>query len=103
MPEFVRVASVTDLDDGEIMMVEVGDEEVLLSKIDGEFYAIGDECTHQGVSLSGGYVEGGEVECPGHGSLFALKTGETTGPPAAAPVKAYPVRVEGDDVLVGAD
>ena len=101
MGKFVRVASVTDLDDDGTMLVEVGDEQVLLAKVGGELYAIGEECTHEGGPLSQGFVEDGQVECPLHGSLFDLKTGESTGPPAADPVRAYPVRIEDDDVLVG--
>lgn len=101
MGEFVRVASVNDLDDEEIMQVDVGDEQVLLAKLGGQFYAMGEECTHEGGPLSQGFVEDGQVECPLHGSLFDLKTGGNTGPPAADPVQAYPVRIDGDDVLVG--
>ena len=90
-----------DLLDGEVMLVEVGGEDVLLANLGGEFYAIGDECTHAGGSLSQGDVEGGVVECPVHGSPFDIRTGENTGPPAAEPVQAYPVRIEGEDILVG--
>ena len=101
MGEFVRVASVNDLEDDETMQVDVGDEQVLLAKLGGEFYAIGEECTHEGGPLSQGWVEDGQVECPLHGAQFDLKSGGFTAPPASDPVKSYPVRVEGDDVLVG--
>jgi len=59
MNDFVRVASVSDLADGEIMMVEVQGDSVLLANLEGKFYAIGEECTHAGGSLSDGYVEEG--------------------------------------------
>ena len=101
MDDFVKVAKTSDVPEGEIMLVEVGEESILLSNVGGEFYAIGEECTHSGGSLSQGYVEGEDVECPLHGSLFNLKTGENTGPPAAEGVPRYSVRVEGDDLLVG--
>ena len=101
MEGFVNVAKTTDLSDGEIMLVEVGDERIALSKIDGSFYAIGDECTHAEGPLSDGTVEGEEVECPWHASRFNLKTGEVTSPPAGEAVARYTVRLEGDDVLVG--
>ena len=101
MGEFVRVASVGDLEDDETMQVDVGDEQVLLARLGGEFYAIGEECTHEGGPLSQGWVEEGQVECPLHGAQFDLKSGDFTAPPASDPVKSYPVKVEGDDVLVG--
>ena len=101
MDDFVAVAKTSDLSEGEMMLVKVGDERILLSNVGGDFYAIGDECPHAGGSLSDGYAEGEEVECPLHGSLFNLKTGENTGPPASEPVERYAVRAEGDDILVG--
>lgn len=101
MDEFVKVAKITDLSEEEIMLVEIGEERIVLSNIDGSFYAIGEVCTHAEGPLSDGTVEEGEVECPWHGSRFDLKTGEATSPPADESVPRYAVRVEGDDVLVG--
>jgi len=101
MDDFVRVAKTSDLSAGEIMLVEVENERILLSNLDGEFYAIGEVCTHAEGFLSEGYVEDEEVECPLHGAMFNLKTGESTSPPAVECVLHYSVRVEGNDVLVG--
>ncbi len=101
MDEFVRVASASDLSEGEIMLVEVGEERILLSNVEGTFYAIDEVCGHAEGPLSDGLVEKGEVECPWHGSRFNLKTGENTNPPADEPVIRYVVRVDGEDILVG--
>ncbi len=101
MDDFVGVAKTSDLSDGEIMLVEVGDERIALSRIDGSFYAIGEVCPHAEGPLSEGIVDDEEVECPWHGSRFNLKTGEVTSPPAGEAVARYTVRLEGDDVLVG--
>ena len=101
MEEFVTVAKTSDLDKGEMMQVDVGDEQILLSNVDGTFYAVNDVCTHAEGSLSDGYLEGVEVECPLHGSRFDVKTGEVLSEPAADPVERYTVRVEGDDILIG--
>ena len=46
---------------------------------------------------------GATIECWLHGSRFDLRTGEPTGLPATEPVAVYPVRVDGDDVLVDVD
>jgi 3-phenylpropionate/trans-cinnamate dioxygenase ferredoxin subunit len=71
---------------------------------DGEdWYAVDDECSHASIPLSEGDIEGCEIECWLHGSRFDLRTGKPTGPPASEPVANYPVRVEGDDVLVDLD
>ena len=65
-----------------------------------DFYAIHDECSHAAIPLSEGDVEGCLIECWLHGSTFDLRTGKPTTLPAFEPVPVYPVRVEGDDLLV---
>lgn len=101
MKEFVKVAKVSDLPDGEMMAVEVEGEQVLLANVGGQFYAIGEICPHAGAPLSEGFLEGESVECPWHASRFNLRTGEVEAPPAEEGVPTYAVRVEGDDILIG--
>ena len=101
MEDFVKAAKVSDVPSGDAILVEVGDERILLSNIDGHFYAVGEICTHAEAYLSDGDVEGEEVECYLHGSRFNLKTGEPQNPPANEPLPTYSVRVEADDILIG--
>jgi 3-phenylpropionate/trans-cinnamate dioxygenase ferredoxin subunit len=70
---------------------------------DGEFYAINDICSHGEVSLAEGEIIGCEVECWAHGARFDLRTGEATDLPAIDPVDAYPLRIDGERVLVDVD
>ena len=101
--EFVRVAAVGDIKPGKAIRVEIGDEPVAIFNVDGALYAIGDTCTHEEASLSEGDVYGDCVECPLHGAEFDLKTGQPRTLPAVVPVATYPVKVEGEDVLVGVE
>ncbi|HEY1820237.1 MAG TPA: non-heme iron oxygenase ferredoxin subunit, partial [Trebonia sp.] len=57
-------------------------------------------CSHAAVPLSEGEVDGHTIECWLHGSCFDLRTGKPTSMPATVPVPVYPVKIEGDDVLV---
>lgn len=100
---FTKVAKVDDLAPGELKAVEANGEQILLCNVDGEFYAVHDECTHERFPLSEGTLEGDAVVCPLHGARFSLKTGEVLALPAMEGVKTYEVRVEGDDVLVAMD
>jgi len=70
---------------------------------DGDFYAINDVCSHGEVPLSEGEVIGCEVECWAHGARFDLRTGEATELPAIDAIDAYPVRIDGERVLVDVD
>jgi 3-phenylpropionate/trans-cinnamate dioxygenase ferredoxin subunit len=90
----------TALPDGGTHRVVLDGTPVCLVRTDGEVYAINDTCSHADVSLSEGEVEGLTIECWLHGSRFDLVTGRPTGLPATKPVPVYPVKIEGDDVLV---
>ena len=98
--EYVKVATAADVPPGRAIRVEVGDEPIAIFNVDGEFYAIGDICSHEEASLSEGDVFGTCVECPLHGAEFDLKTGKARTLPAVMPVASYPVRLEGDAILV---
>ena len=99
MPEFIRVATISDLKPGEKMRVSYEREDVGLINVEGEFFAISDICTHDGGPLMDGELEGCEIECPRHGARFNVKTGEES-PPAFEPVPLYNVRIEGDNILI---
>lgn len=98
---FVKVAQVSDLAAGEMMVVEVGDDRVLLANVEGTVYACDDICSHAFASLSEGDLNGAEVECPLHGSAFNVTTGEVNEPPADEKIKTYQLRIEGQDILLG--
>jgi 3-phenylpropionate/trans-cinnamate dioxygenase ferredoxin component len=66
----------------------------------GEIYAIDDTCTHQDASLSDGWLDGCEVECPLHSSRFDLRTGKVDTPPAKLPVRIHRVVVRDGTVYV---
>lgn len=102
LTEFQKVAQVSELSPGQSKLVIVEEERILLSNVDGNYFAIGEVCPHAGGSLSEGTIEGIEVECPLHGSRFNLKTGGATEPPAYERVNRYSVRLEDGYVLIGA-
>jgi 3-phenylpropionate/trans-cinnamate dioxygenase ferredoxin subunit len=96
-----RVGSVADVPPESLRRVEAGGVAICLAHAeDGNFYAIGDVCTHEEFSLSEGELWDLSVECPQHGSRFDLRDGHVTGLPAVIPARTFPVVVEGDDVYV---
>ena len=98
---FVKVAEIGELSPGEMKQVQVDQEQLLLANVDGNFYVIGDVCTHAMGALSQGQLDGEQVECPRHGALFSVITGEAASPPADESVDAYEVRISGQEILVG--
>ena len=97
-----RVCAVSDVEPDTAIRVVVDGKPIALVRIGDDFYAIGDECSHADYSLSEGDVweEECEIECPKHGSTFALQTGEPQTLPATKPVPVYEVVLAGDDVEV---
>jgi len=91
-----------DLTPGAPHRVVVGDVPVVVVRIDDDVYAIGDTCSHADVSLSTGEVfcTEREIECPQHGSVFSLVTGEPDTLPATQPVPVFAVTVDGDTVTI---
>ena len=97
---FVRACDVSDLKEDGVISVVLGGDEIAIVKTEGEVFAIRDWCSHAAVPLSEGEVDGFTIECWLHGSCFDLRTGRPTAMPATVPVPVYPVKIEGDDVLV---
>jgi|ERR1017187_7870859 3-phenylpropionate/trans-cinnamate dioxygenase ferredoxin subunit len=91
-----------ELDSGQARRFEVAGNRIALVRIEDDFYAIGDLCSHEDYSLAEGEVwsEDCEIECPQHGSMFDLKTGEPRSLPATTPVPVFEIEVVGDDVVV---
>jgi nitrite reductase/ring-hydroxylating ferredoxin subunit len=101
MPVFVRVAKAAEVPPGNGRVVVVQGHPVALFNVQGRFYAISNVCLHRGGPVGEGQLDGEIVTCPMHGWEYDVRTGANTINPAAR-LKTYEVRLEGDDVLVGA-
>jgi 3-phenylpropionate/trans-cinnamate dioxygenase ferredoxin subunit len=111
---FVEVAKVSDIDNGMIKKVVIGDRSILLAKVQGRFYATDAFCPHLQADLSEGTLKGTILTCPLHSSKFDIRDGHVVrwtdlsgtllayaakGRPPR-PLPAHPVRIDGDRVLV---
>lgn len=109
MPKHI-VASVDEIPAGERKLVEIAGRSIGIFNVNGEFYAIRNNCPHQGGPLCAGYLTGfvmsdkpgeytytrrGEiVRCPWHGWEFDVKSGQSWFDPAKMRVRNYQVTVE---------
>jgi 3-phenylpropionate/trans-cinnamate dioxygenase ferredoxin subunit len=101
MSEEIRT-KLASLPEGVATRVEGGPYGICLARVGSTIYALADRCSHQNWLLSDGEVDGPElnIECTKHGSTFSLQDGRPQCLPATQPVAVYPVRVEGDEVVV---
>ena len=100
---FATVAKLDEIPEGGIKQVVAHGDLVGLYRVGSDVYAINDICTHEETELSSGEfdVDDMEVECPLHGSRFDVRDGSVRILPATKPVATYPVKIEGDLVMVG--
>jgi len=99
----IEVAKVADIPDGEARRFVVDRIEIAVVNMgDGRFFALDDICSHAESSLSEGEVDVDDetIECPRHGSVFDVTTGKPKSLPATVPVATFPLKVEGDSILI---
>jgi|UniRef100_UPI004049AD5C 3-phenylpropionate/trans-cinnamate dioxygenase ferredoxin component len=92
----------SSLSEGQPVKVEKNGRTICVTRIGNEVFAVDDTCSHSDASLSEGEVLDFKIECWLHGAEFDLRTGEAVTPPAVAPIKVYPVSVDGDSVTIEA-
>lgn len=93
-------AKVTEIPNWGKKLVSVNGQEVLLVNVKGTIHAVEPECPHQGAPLTGALLKDAEhLTCQRHGYRFELKTGACREFPQYT-LKIYPVKIEGDDVMV---
>ncbi len=100
MSIWLDVASTAELAPGTRRVVDVDGIPVAVFNLDGEYFAIKDECTHDGGELAAGKLEGEVIICPRHGARFSVRTGTVLGPPAYEDVRTFSVRIANGRVQV---
>ena len=99
--DFVQIVEASEIPPGERLMVEVDGEPIAIFNVSGQFYAIGDVCTHDDGPLGDGEMDGYHIICPRHGARFDIRNGKAITLPAVVPTPWYPVRVQDGWVEVG--
>jgi 3-phenylpropionate/trans-cinnamate dioxygenase ferredoxin component len=100
VPQVIDVCPLQALQPGEMRLVEWEDLEIGVFNCGGALYAIEDRCSHDDGPLAEGEFDPDNctVECPRHGSVFDLKTGQPKTLPAYEPVDTFPVLVEDETI-----
>ena len=96
----VHVANKSDLRDGEMKEVSVGETRILLARVRDNFHAVSATCPHYGGPLAEGVLCGTRVVCPWHHAAFNIVNGDLEEPPALDALVSYSLRVEDERILV---
>ena len=114
MSDWLEAGKTAELADGSMKEVDVQGRLILLARVGDRYFAAAGRCPHMGGRLSNGRLEGSVITCPRHGSQFDLSDGRVMrwlGASRAVslvgrvlksptPLATYPVRLEGDSILV---
>lgn len=108
--QYMKASRTDEVKEGEKKKITLGDKVLLLTNVQGKYYAIDNRCPHMGGSLYEGELNGDIIKCPRHGTRFDVKNGKVVENGKIAFVRlnvkdtrAYPVKVEGSDILIGID
>lgn len=95
-----QVALLHEIDEDQPLSVQINGATIGIFKLDEQFYAIEDICPHAYALLSQGFIDGDQVECPLHEAVFHIPSGKCLKAPGERDLKTYPVRIEGNHLLI---
>ena|SRR3989338_3723260 len=95
---FVKICGIKEVLNGKGKSFIVNSQDIAVFNLEGKYYAVQNKCPHAGVGLSGGFVDGNNITCPGHGWQFDIKTGEHAFMPVC--LKTYGTKILGEDLLI---
>lgn len=97
---YTLVARLSDLTPGRLKRVIVDDRLIVLARVDGEVFAMDDDCTHISGPLNQGELCEYTLTCPVHLARFDIRDGRVLRGPARDPLPTYAVYIEGDSIYI---
>ncbi len=98
--KYQKLCKTNEVEENQTIVVEIEERNIMVTKINGEFYAFENNCTHENIPLTGGEIFDGQIQCPHHGARFDIKTGKATQFPAVMELKTYKIKIDTDDIMV---
>ncbi|HEX2493416.1 MAG TPA: Rieske 2Fe-2S domain-containing protein, partial [Steroidobacter sp.] len=68
MPRFLEVAKKSQIPEGGVIGVKIEGKRLALINLNGEIFALDDDCPHESAPMSDGVIDGEEIQCPWHAS-----------------------------------
>lgn len=98
-----RLTTVDSLKPGQMTCFDVNTKRIILARVDDEYYAFDEMCSHEDAPLWKGALRKDHVECSLHGSRFCLRSGKPMEEPATEAIATYPVSISDGAIFVEMD
>lgn len=96
-----QAEAVKKVQKGATQLLVVHGKRICLARMDEQFFAVEDKCSHNGESLSKGTINYiGEVVCPWHGYRFNLKSGKESAE-RSRDLETYPIKNDESGFFIG--
>ena len=95
-----RIELPSPLASGEKLPVRVEEQEILVCRVDDQYFALSARCTHSAWPLAGEPLEGMEILCTLHGARFDIRDGCPSGGPASKPLSTYSIELRDGELFV---
>ena len=99
----ITIAKKDEILEGGRKIFAVGEKRLALFNVGGEYYCIGDICSHDDGPVAEGECDGYSIECPRHSAKFDLRDGSVLYFPAIRGIPSYPVEIVGDELTIDID
>ncbi len=95
-----RILLDSPLAPGKKVPTRIEDREILICRIEDDYFALASRCTHSAWPLAEEVIEGTEIVCSLHGARFDIRDGCPTGGPARKPLATYPIEIREGELYV---
>lgn len=100
MKKYVKMADTSEIPKNRMKVFEVNGREILITNVEGKFYAVSNRCPHMGYPLYLGSLNGKILTCGFHHAKFDVTTGKVLSPPPREPLKTFRIKIQNAAVLV---
>lgn len=97
---WTKVAHKEQVEEGQVLGLNIADQQIALYCYEGQYFATSDICTHKFALLSKGYFEDGCIECPLHQGRFDVRTGQALCAPLTKNLLTFALKVDGEAIYI---
>jgi 3-phenylpropionate/trans-cinnamate dioxygenase ferredoxin subunit len=96
----ITLCTKDDFNENNMLEVIHENHSYLVAKVDKEYFAIDNMCSHENSELILGCLKDKTIKCSLHGSYFDLETGKPLNEPADEPIKTYPTVIKDNNICI---